>query len=89
MIHRLDIAEGRDISEGLALRQLTWSALAVAIAAVVLWFLRDHRMLRRYTFTAAVVGFGLLILPLVPGHRSHRQRVTDLDRAGAVHLPAR
>ncbi len=53
--------------EGLALRQLTWSALAVAIAAVVLWFLRDHRMLRRYTFTAAVAGFGLLILPLVPG----------------------
>ena len=56
MIHRLDLAAGRDISEGLALRQLTWSALAVAIAAVVLWFLRDHRMLRRYTFTAAVVG---------------------------------
>ena len=67
MIHRLDIAEGRDISEGLALRQLTWSALAVAIAAAVLWFLRDHRTLRRYTFTSAVVGFGLLILPLLPG----------------------
>ena len=89
MIHRLDIAEGRDISEGLALRQLTWSALAVAIAAVVLWFLRDHRMLRRYTFTAAVVGFGLLHPPAAAGDRPHRQRVADLDRVGAVHLPAR
>jgi cell division protein FtsW (lipid II flippase) len=67
MIHRLDIAHDRTITGGLALRQLTWSALAVAIAAVVLVVLRDHRTLRRYTFTAAVVGFGLLILPLVPG----------------------
>ena len=67
MIHRLDLAAGRDLGEGLALRQLTWSALAVAIAAAVLWFLRDHRMLRRYTFTAAVAGFVLLVLPLVPG----------------------
>jgi cell division protein FtsW (lipid II flippase) len=67
MIHRLDIAKGRDISEGLALKQLTWSALAVAIAAVVLVVLRDHRILRRYTFTAAVAAFILLVLPLVPG----------------------
>ena len=89
MIHRLDIAEGRDISEGLALRQLTWSALAVAIAAVVLWFLRDHRMLRRYTFTAAVVGFGLLHPAAAARHRAHRQRLAHLDRPGAVHLPAR
>jgi cell division protein FtsW (lipid II flippase) len=29
--------------------------------------LRDHRILRRYTFTAAVVAFVLLVLPLVPG----------------------
>ena len=36
MIHRLDIAEGRDFSEGLALQQLIWSALGVAIAAGVL-----------------------------------------------------
>ena len=67
MIHRLDIAKGNSVAEGLALKQLTWSALAVAIAGAVLFFLRDHRVLRRYTFTAAVVGFGLLILPLVPG----------------------
>ncbi|XVX20343.1 FtsW/RodA/SpoVE family cell cycle protein [Actinomycetota bacterium] len=67
MIHRLDIAKGRTIGEGMALRQLTWSALAVAIAIGVLFFLKDHRTLRRYTYTAAVVGFGLLLLPLVPG----------------------
>jgi cell division protein FtsW (lipid II flippase) len=67
MIYRLDLAKGNDLAEGLALKQLTWSALAVAIAGAVLVVLRDHRVLRRYTFTAAAVGFGLLVLPLVPG----------------------
>ncbi|WP_270888947.1 FtsW/RodA/SpoVE family cell cycle protein [Pedococcus sp. 5OH_020] len=67
MIHRLDLAHGRTLAEGLALKQLTWSALAVAIAAAVLFLVRDHRTLRRYTFTAAVVAFLLLVLPLVPG----------------------
>src|SRR6476620_7662642 len=50
MIHRLDIAKGRDIAGGLALKQLIWSALAVAIAAGVMWVLHDHRTLRRFTF---------------------------------------
>jgi cell division protein FtsW (lipid II flippase) len=67
MIYRLDLAHGRDLAQGLALKQLTWSALAVAIAAAVLVVLRDHRQLRRYTYTAAAVGFALLVLPLVPG----------------------
>ncbi len=67
MIHRVDIAKGRDISDGVALRQLMWSTLAVAIAAGVLVVVRDHRLLRRYTFLAGAVGFALLLLPLVPG----------------------
>ncbi|HEV7196014.1 MAG TPA: FtsW/RodA/SpoVE family cell cycle protein [Pedococcus sp.] len=66
MIHRLDIAHGRSLTGGLALRQLTWSAVAVGLAAAVLFFLRDHRTLRRYTFTAAVVGPALLLMPLLP-----------------------
>jgi cell division protein FtsW (lipid II flippase) len=67
MIHRVDLAKGRDISDGVALRQLMWSTLAVAIAAGVLVVVRDHRLLRRYTFLAGAVGFALLLLPLVPG----------------------
>ena len=66
MLHRLDLASDRSITEGVALRQLMWSALAVAIAAVVLVLLRDHRILRRYTYLAGAVGFVLLILPLFP-----------------------
>ncbi len=67
MIHRLDLAKGDSVAEGLAIKQLTWSTLAVAIAAAVLILLRDHRVLRRYTYTAGATGFGLLLLPLVPG----------------------
>ncbi|GAA4977608.1 FtsW/RodA/SpoVE family cell cycle protein [Kineococcus glutinatus] len=63
MIHRLDLAE----DSALASRQLVWSALGIVAAGAVLWLLRDHRVLRRYTFTAMVAGFGLLLLPLVPG----------------------
>ncbi|PPK94271.1 cell division protein FtsW (lipid II flippase) [Kineococcus xinjiangensis] len=63
MIHRLDLAE----ENPLAPRQLMWSALGMAAAGAVVWFLRDHRVLRRYTFTAMVAGFVLLLLPMVPG----------------------
>ena len=66
MIHRIDLANGTSISDGVALRQLMWTGVAVTIAAAVLVVLRDHRVLRRYTYLAGVVGFVLLLLPLMP-----------------------
>ena len=66
MIHRIDIAHGKSIADGVALRQLMWTAVAMVIAAVVLVVLRDHRVLRRYTYLAGAIGFGLLLLPLFP-----------------------
>jgi len=66
MIHRIDIANGKSIADGVALRQLLWTAVAMVIAAVVLVVLRDHRVLRRYTYLAGAIGFGLLLLPLLP-----------------------
>ncbi|MFH5821374.1 FtsW/RodA/SpoVE family cell cycle protein [Georgenia sp. AZ-5] len=66
MIYRIDLAKG--VEDGAnAGRQLLWTMLGVACAVVVLWLLRDHRLLRRYTYTAMVVGLVLLMLPLVPG----------------------
>ncbi|KRE63537.1 FtsW/RodA/SpoVE family cell cycle protein [Nostocoides sp. Soil756] len=77
MIHRVDIARGREIADGVALRQLMWSALAVAIATAVLFALRDHRLLRRYTWIAGVAGFALLLLPLMPiiGNSEYGSRI--------------
>jgi cell division protein FtsW (lipid II flippase) len=67
VIHRLDLAEGRTLSEGaLAPRQLMWSTLGVLAAIAVLVVVRDHRVLARYTYTAMVLGLALLLLPLTP-----------------------
>lgn len=68
MIHRLDLAIDRN--SDMAPRQIMWSALSIVIAALVLVFLRDHRILRRYTFTAMAAGLAFLLLPLLPviGH---------------------
>lgn len=46
--------------------QLTWFAIAVVLFALVLFVLRDHRTLQRYTYTFGLVGLALLILPLAP-----------------------
>ncbi len=66
MIHRLDIAHKRTIADGLAIRQLSWTAVSVVLALLVLLILRDHRILRKYTFTAGAAGVALLLLPMLP-----------------------
>ena len=66
VIHRLDTAEGRSFGEALATRQLVWTAVGVTAAIVVLLWVRDHRALARYTYTAMAAGLVLLLLPLVP-----------------------
>ncbi|MDD9207305.1 FtsW/RodA/SpoVE family cell cycle protein [Georgenia sp. 10Sc9-8] len=68
MIHRLDVAyaaAGNPTND--AARQLLWTVVGMGAALVVLVVLRDHRILRRYTYTAMVAGLALLMLPLVPG----------------------
>ncbi|HEY5516254.1 MAG TPA: FtsW/RodA/SpoVE family cell cycle protein [Pengzhenrongella sp.] len=68
MIYRIDLAHAaRGHATTFATRQLGWTAIGVILAAVVLIALRDHRTLRRYTYTAMVVGLTLVVLPLVPG----------------------
>jgi cell division protein FtsW (lipid II flippase) len=62
MIHRLDIAKGTDAAD----RQLMWSAVAVAAAVAVLFLIKDHRILRRYTYISLIVSAILLLLPLTP-----------------------
>jgi len=68
MIYRIDLARAaRGGTQMFASKQLAWSAVSVVLACVVLIVLRDHRTLRRYTYTTMVVGLGLIVLPLVPG----------------------
>jgi len=65
MIHRLDLAEHRT-GGGMAAKQLLWMTVGVVACLAVLWVVRDHRRLQRYTYTALAGGIGLLLLPLLP-----------------------
>ncbi len=67
VIHRLDLAHRFGGTTSLATKQLLWTAIGVACAVTVLVLVRDHRALARYTYTAMIAGFGLLLLPLLPG----------------------
>lgn len=62
MIHRLD-APGEDTGNN----QLRWTLIAMAVAIAVIWFLKDHRLLRRFNYISLAVSALLLVLPLVPG----------------------
>ncbi|MFW7414904.1 FtsW/RodA/SpoVE family cell cycle protein [Demequina sp. SO4-18] len=69
MIRRVDFAyaqyRGRETDFGDA--QIGWTAAGILLAMVVVFVIRDHRLLRRFTYTAGVVGLALYLLPLVPG----------------------
>ncbi len=73
VIRRLDFAavadatqRGRDLPTAEAPRQLVWTAVGVAAFAAVLFVVRDHTRLQRYTYTAAALGLVLLLLPALP-----------------------
>ena len=63
VIYRLDLATERNFSS----KQLMWTTLGVALFAVVLGVLRDHRRLQAFTYTSGLAAVVLLLLPFVPG----------------------
>ncbi|WP_062517502.1 FtsW/RodA/SpoVE family cell cycle protein [Demequina gelatinilytica] len=68
MIRRIDFAyanRGRDTDFGQV--QEVWTLLGIVLALLVILLLRDYRLLRRFTYTAGVLGLIGLLLPLVPG----------------------
>jgi cell division protein FtsW (lipid II flippase) len=66
MIHRLDLAEDLTPSDPEYVAQLGWLVLGIGLFVAVLFLVRDHRVLQRYTYTAMLVGLLLLVLPLLP-----------------------
>ena len=69
VIHRLDLAYA-DIpqkTDNFATKQLTWMTLGVLLFVATLVFLRDHRLLSRFTYTYGLAAIVLLLLPMVPG----------------------
>jgi len=46
-------------------RQLAWTLLSVALAAVLLIVLKDHRVISRYAYTLGLTGIILVMIPAV------------------------
>ncbi|MFE1287796.1 FtsW/RodA/SpoVE family cell cycle protein [Streptomyces sp. NPDC058751] len=70
MIWRLDqskLLQSINQAGNAAPRQLLYTALAITLFIIVLFFLKDHRVLQRYTYISMVGALVLLLLPLVPG----------------------
>ncbi len=54
------------LNPGLAEEQLGWLMFGLALFALTLIVIRDHRSLDAYTYTIGLVGLGLLLLPIAP-----------------------
>lgn len=63
MIERIDIATGGSQVTS----QAIFTPLGMVLAALVVIALRDHRVLRKFTYTSLIVSAVLLVLPLIPG----------------------
>jgi cell division protein FtsW (lipid II flippase) len=64
MILRLELAGMNGTN---AWSSMMYTVLGVVVAVLLVWFLRDHRWIRKLTYTAMLVGLGLVVLPLLPG----------------------
>ncbi|MBM9505914.1 FtsW/RodA/SpoVE family cell cycle protein [Actinacidiphila acididurans] len=62
LIWRLD-QEPR-LGKAMAPNQLLWSTLGVALFVAVLVFLKDHRILQRYTYISMFLSLALLVAPV-------------------------
>ncbi|MFD4369343.1 FtsW/RodA/SpoVE family cell cycle protein [Rhodococcus sp. NPDC058521] len=72
LIHRLDLADEQSaVYFGLptpspdANQQVMWTTLAIAGFVTVLIFLRDYRLLARFSYTLGLAGLILLVIPAI------------------------
>lgn len=63
MIARIDQENGTDAAS----RQLVWMCLALVLCGLLVTFMRDYRILRRFSYISMVVGLVLLLSPMIPG----------------------
>ncbi|MDO4792062.1 MAG: FtsW/RodA/SpoVE family cell cycle protein [Buchananella hordeovulneris] len=69
MIYRLDVSylTAERYGEVVGTKQLIITAVGILGALAVLFWVRDHRNLKRFTYLSLLAAVVLLLLPLVPG----------------------
>ncbi len=63
MIHRLDIPRETSLVHG----QFVLTVAGIVFMVLTVVILRDHRWLRRFTWSSLIVGIALLLAPMIPG----------------------
>lgn len=63
MIFRIDLSSDTTLAN----KQIMWTAVGVIAACAVLFFIRDHRVLRRYPYLSMIAAILLALSPLIPG----------------------
>lgn len=72
MLYRLDLAHVAAGEEsGFASAQMIYTAVGVVMAIIVLFLLKNHRVLLRFMYISMALAILLLLLPLVPGLGDH------------------
>lgn len=66
-IYRIDIANHDTGWNASSNKQLMWMAISVIGAIALVIFLRNYRVLYKYTYVSGLTGLVLLILPFIPG----------------------
>ena len=89
MIYRLDLSYAKNDEAQVGYKQALFVGIAIVVAAIILISLRDHRMLRRYTYTFGALSLFLLLLPMIPRPRPGDLRRARVDPPGSRLDPAR
>ena len=66
-IYRIDIANHDTGWNASSNKQLMWMAISVVGAIALVIFLRNYRVLYKYTYLSGLAGLVLLVLPFIPG----------------------
>ena len=69
MIARIDNQKSllRGVSSNVGINQIVWLILGLLLCTILVAFLKDYRMLRRFSYLSIVVGLALLLSPMIPG----------------------
>ena len=62
MIARID----QDLNTSVAFKQLLWLSIALVLANLLVIFMKDYRVLRRFSYVSMVIGLVLLLSPMLP-----------------------
>lgn len=62
MISRIDQAQDTNVG----FRQMLWLCTALVLTGLIVVFLQDYRLLRRFSYVSMVVGLALLLSPMLP-----------------------